>query len=185
MSKAIIAGHIRRLSAPRWQLWITGNKRAKAALELAAIGSSAVPELASSLSGPGAAYAVLALKKIGKPAVPACLRELNGPGAAYALLFFDRETGAPVVKELIGQFGGEGDAYASLALQKIGPAALPPLMEAMENADDNTRMWAALTLGEMGTWAEQAVPVLKRKAEQDDSEDVREAAKIALEKIRN
>jgi HEAT repeat protein len=169
------------LNAPKWQFWINNTARAKAAKDLGGIGPEAIPSLVACFAKPGAAYAVLALREIGSSAIPACLQALRGPGAAYAILYFEK-MGVACVPGLIDEFAGEGAAYACVALEKIGPPALSPLMEALENRNSTVRMWAAMTLGEMGKWAAEAIPRLRSKLG-DPSEGVREAAQEAIGKI--
>jgi HEAT repeat protein len=140
-----------------------------------------VPALIGSFDKPGAAYAVLALKEIGSAAVPYLLKALSTPGAAYATLAL-KEIGATCVNELIQEFQGEGAAYAVLALKEIGPPAVQPLIGALGSPNTTIKMWAALALGEMGRWAQGAIPALTAACS-DPSADVREAARDALKKI--
>jgi HEAT repeat protein len=88
------------------------------------------------------------------------------------------------VTEIIDAFKSKkAAANACLALVKIGPPALPALIDAMKDMDPTVRMWAAITLGEMGKWAADAVPALAFACA-DSSPDVRKAASEALAKIR-
>jgi HEAT repeat protein len=172
---------IHKLNAPKWKFWISGTAKANVARALGEIGPEAIPRLVEAFSGPGAAYAVLALEEIGSEAIPACIKALRSPGAAYAVLFLEK-MGESCVEELINEFKTEGAAYASLALRNIGPAALPYLIRAVKNHDSTVRMWAAITLGEMGKWAAEAIPVLQA-ALTDSDNNVRQAAQEAIEKI--
>lgn len=68
---------------------------------------------------------------------------------------------------------------AADALAKIGVAAVPTLLEALENKDPTVRARAASALARMGPTASSAVPALT-KALSDPDEDVRRNAARAL-----
>ena len=59
----------------------------------------------------------------------------------------------------LAQIGLVGE-IASLALRVVGPAAVPVLLTALTSDDDHLRGTAALTLGYLGTQAQEAVPAL-------------------------
>lgn len=69
------------------------------------------------------------------------------------------------------------------AVEKIEPAAVPGLIEALRHADDNVREYAAHALEKMGLAATEAVPGLT-EALRDTNSNVRRRAANALEKIR-
>jgi len=71
---------------------------------------------------------------------------------------------------------------AAAALTRIGAPAVPALIELLKHAREVVRMLAAGALGDMGPEARAALPAL-RKAGEDSSPDVREAAKEAIRNI--
>jgi len=77
---------------------------------------------------------------------------------------------------------GMVQARAMYALVKIGPPAVPPLIEALESDDVNVRLMSLNTLGLIGSDAKDAIPAIK-KALDDPDADVRNMAQDALEKI--
>ena len=72
-------------------------------------------------------------------------------------------------------------AAATRALAQRGDAAVPQLLEALENSDPKVRAAAVFALGEIKATA--AVAPLTTLAEKDDSEVVRDAARFALDAI--
>jgi HEAT repeat protein len=71
---------------------------------------------------------------------------------------------------------------AANALVRIGPAAVPALIEALKDKDRNVRRAAALALGKIGPATKDAVPALI-EALKDKESYVRSAAAWALGKI--
>jgi HEAT repeat protein len=72
---------------------------------------------------------------------------------------------------------------ACVLLGKIGPTALPGLIEALSDKEDDIRQgWVARTIGRIGRDAAGAVPALMRALE-SDSAHVRQAAAEALSQI--
>ena len=69
------------------------------------------------------------------------------------------------------------------ALGKIGPGAVPALVEMLQHQGLAVRSIAAEALAEIGPDAKEAIPALER-ASQDENKHVREAAAAALAKIR-
>ncbi|KLK88642.1 PBS lyase [Methanoculleus sediminis] len=80
--------------------------------------------------------------------------------------------------------GGEtADRLAAAAeLAALGPAALPPLLCALDDPDPRLRMWAAYTLGMIGDAG--AIPALVQALEDADPGVARWAA-AALRRIRD
>ncbi|ABN58382.1 MULTISPECIES: HEAT repeat domain-containing protein [Methanoculleus] len=79
--------------------------------------------------------------------------------------------------------GGTADRMAAAAnLAALGPAALPPLLPALDDPDPRLRMWAAYTLGMIGDAG--AVPALVQALEDADPGVTRWAA-AALRRIRD
>ena len=75
---------------------------------------------------------------------------------------------------------------AALALGGIGPAAkdaVPALIIALKDEEENIRLTAALALGDNGPAAKDAVPALTKWLK-DENEDERKAAQAALKKIK-
>lgn len=151
--------------------------RGDAALALAAVGgdaAEAVPALATLIDGAAAEdptkyAAVYALGRIGPAAktVAAKLRSfVSGDDpmlatvAAWALLKIE-----PDNKEQI-------------------PTAVPLLRKALRSENDNVRLQAVLALGELGTAAQSAVPMLELMSEDDPLPSLRKAAAAAAATIK-
>jgi HEAT repeat protein len=63
--------------------------------------------------------------------------------------------------------------------------AVPILAKALAESDrERVRVEVATTLGEIGPAAKDAIPALEKQAKEDESPAVREAAEVALKKIR-
>ncbi len=151
--------------------------------------------------------AIAALKAIGADGVPA-LREaliaegLTGPGAVNFIVFIARALGEigpgakAAIPELIGllknppSFGGFGDGdaisrAAGAALEKIGPAAVPALLEVLKDAKArwiHRRANDALLKMKLGTETDAAVPALIDALKDKDAE-LREKAALLLGRI--
>jgi len=154
----------------------------EAALAIAAIGPPAsrlVPALDALLAAPPAAdsaegrrlrYAVAyALGRIGTEARPALdrLRELSR----------SEDEMLATVATWSALNVGPGDAT-------FGEAAVPVLRRALRSEVELVRLETAAALGDLGTLAESAVPILELVAEDDPAPTVRSAAAAALAKIR-
>ena len=74
------------------------------------------------------------------------------------------------------------DAAAD-ALKKQGKDALPKLTELLASGDWQVRAAAVFAIGQLGADAKDALPTLKKLAEEDDSEAVRSTAKYAVDSI--
>jgi hypothetical protein len=73
---------------------------------------------------------------------------------------------------------------ATQALVATGSAAVPALLDRLADADPDVRQWAANVLGQIGPDASLAVEALLQ-ALNDEIEVVREAARVALDRIEN
>jgi chromosome segregation ATPase len=73
---------------------------------------------------------------------------------------------------------------ATLALVATGAAAVPALLDRLADDNPDVRRWAATVLGEIGPEASLAAEALLIALD-DENEEVREAARIALERIEN
>ena len=71
---------------------------------------------------------------------------------------------------------------AAEALGEAATRALPDLLEALKDSDEDVRYYTAQALGKIGPKAKEAVPALI-EALKDSDEDVRNYAKEALAKI--
>ncbi|BBL66990.1 HEAT repeat domain-containing protein [Methanoculleus chikugoensis] len=79
--------------------------------------------------------------------------------------------------------GSSADRMTAAAeLAALGPAALPPLLSALDDPDPRLRMWAAYTLGMIGDTG--AVPALMEALEDADPAVAKWAA-AALRRIRD
>ena len=72
-------------------------------------------------------------------------------------------------------------AYNSLVA--IGKPAVPDLIKGLEHKNLFVRLWSAHALGRIGPAASSAVPGLTERVRSDTSQNVREAARAALQKI--
>lgn len=150
--------------------------RGEAAIALAAIGppaASAVPQLqkivADQMEDPGARYsAAYALGRIGEAAAPA-LDMLRGLSES------DDELMATVA------------VWAALKIEpgntEFFETAMPRLRKALQAESDLARLEAAVALGEIGSHAKTAIPILEVIEEDDPVRAVRAAAAEALRKI--
>ena len=91
----------------------------------------------------------------------------------------DRETNG--VAELIQGLGNNQTWLASSrALVRIGRPAVPALIGALRDTDPRVRFRAINTLGEMGTLAEEAIPILRELRLLDRTNYVRDRANSVL-----
>ena len=126
-----------------------------------------------------------------KPAVPALislLQERSGNTQGYAA----RALGAigPAAAEAIPALAGlleDKNQFARVsaaeALGHLGPAAVPALIQALQNNDWLVRAKAAQGLGALGSAAAPAATTLREKLEDGDAE-VRRCAAIALSRVK-
>jgi len=75
-------------------------------------------------------------------------------------------------------------AFALCQIRPDGMEAIEALTKSLSDRYDGVRTFAAEALGWVGPGAKPAIPDLERLADKDPDEDVRKAAKEALEKIR-
>jgi hypothetical protein len=90
-----------------------------------------------------------------------------------------------IVPALLGALADPDGNVRQLAadtLVKIGPDAVPPLIDALKAKDRETRANAAYVLGQLGESARDALPALA-KALKDDDKEVRRRAAFALHNI--
>jgi len=93
----------------------------------------------------------------------------------------------PAVAHLVGALSDEDDGvreYVGAALARIGPAAVPALVDALTDDESDAALLAdvAGVLGEIGPVAREAVPYLKTMARASD-ERIADAAARALRRI--
>ena len=143
-----------------------------ASLNLVRIGKPAVPELVRVLplaNRPLSVRIVEVFSRMGcdaQDAVPALIAALRRPNITY----------------IVYPSGGMHLNYhsnVSLALAKIGSAAVPELIEALSDVNKNTRYYAASTLEALASEAQASVPALISVLD-DENDKVREAAASAL-----
>jgi HEAT repeat protein len=172
-----------------------GPKAADAVAPLVDALSGASPEvqarihLALAAIGPGAAPATDALvrglasedERVRRSALYAL--RMIGTGAAAAV--------APLVTLVEGD--DSFDALAAVwALASIAPdnataagKAVPVLIRGLSSADEQVRLESTEALGAWGGAAREAIPMLKRVAQEDDSQIVRESAELTLSQLEN
>jgi HEAT repeat protein len=165
------------------------DKRRIASELLIAAGSKAVPPLIQTLeSGHSSATkeAALILGAIGdaravKPLV--AVLEDRDADLRWAAIWALVRIGSPSVADLINSFENsqaDANAGAEIALAKIGKPAVPQLISALDNKNARVRRHCARLLGRIGD--PKSAPALKNLL-QDQNEDVRNEAAIALTKI--
>lgn len=159
-----------------------------------AAAESAVPELIASLAEPSenriCIEAATALGQVGKAAMPAVLTAAQSADwrvrywAAYALGQMGAEAQPAIPQLVILLHDGQVSQMAASALWKIGPPAVPALVDCLKETSPLVLEKAMLSLGEIGSASQAAVPALRRW-EQDESTTpaVRSAAKQAIAKI--
>jgi HEAT repeat protein len=168
-----------------------------AALALAAEETRSVQELIAQLSSsdiPVRREATYQLEKLGpaaKEAVPALLKVIDDPDkqvwsnalAALAAIGPDAKDAIPTLLSILKsgrdrpqRFRERGQMVvrAAYALTRIGPVAIPPLIEALGTDDPGLRAGAAKALGGMGPAAKDAVPALVENLGIQDTEVQRE-----------
>jgi HEAT repeat protein len=170
-----------------------------AASELGELGlqaHSAAPQLLTALKYPDVRYAAaLALGPVGADpdkAVPALLAMLKDEPEgenkyiwAMALGAFGRAA-APAVPALRETLRGHGDRgwVTAEAIGKIGgPDAVPALVEALQNKDEQVRGIAMQWLGKLGGADASTIEALKKAQKDDPQERNRKYAAEALKKI--
>jgi len=148
-----------------------------------------------------AALAIAAVGADGATAVPSLLAMLADgsavPGTRYAAAYALGRIGPaakPAVEQLESLSGSQDEVMATVAvwaLLKINPAesallerAIPKLRKALRSDRELVRLESAVALGDIGQAASSAVPMLELVAEEDSSRAVRDAAAVALRKIR-
>jgi 3-methyladenine DNA glycosylase AlkD len=133
--------------------------------------------------------AAWALGRIGPEAIPSLTQALENQdaniraAAAWGLGYIGSEANEsiPVLIQALGDEDETVCQAAAWALGGIGSAAVPTLIQVLEDKDldADLRKYAAIALGQAGTEAEEAIPNLILALE-DENEEVRTGAKIAL-----
>lgn len=140
-------------------------------------------------------YAIEALGKIGpatQEVIPVLLGALeDGTGdisdsAGYALVFRSPmvEAAVPV---LIRKLKSKDSTSALNTAVFFGPTskkALPQLTAALKDKNSRVRTWASRALGNMGTEAIDAVPILAQRVITEDVEEVRRSALNSLARLK-
>jgi hypothetical protein len=90
----------------------------------------------------------------------------------------------PPLLDALSDADGGVRQLAAATLIKIGPDAVRPLIEALKAKDRETRANAAYVLGRLGEPAQEALPALA-KALKDDDKEVRRRAAYALHNLVN
>jgi HEAT repeat protein len=198
-------------AAPALQAKLADPAVRPAILEImAALGPAAKPALADLVALLGDSDpqcrgdAAVALGSIGADAAPAVpgLQKLLGDSAVpdgvryaavYALGRIGKAAAAaePMIRELTQSKDELMATVAVWAALKIKPddaslfdAAVPLLRRALRAERELARLEAAVALGDIGSAASPAIPILELVSEDDPAKSVRAAAAVALEKIR-
>jgi len=157
-----------------------------AAVTIAAIGpaaAAAVPELAKMLADPPASAAAEEAAALGRRRFAACYALGRIGGAA--------DVASERLRELSQADEDMLATVATWAALKIRPqdtslfeAAVPVLRRALRADREIVRLEAAIAIGDIGSAADSAIPILELVSEEDSSTRVRAAAAAALRKIR-
>lgn len=132
--------------------------------------------------------AIKALGKIGKPAVESLIEGLKNSDEnvrMYAAMGLgeirDIRTVEPLIEalRLKTRLGG-AEGSAARALAEIGEPAVEPLIAVLKDSNDNVRIWAIISLGDIGD-ARAVEPLIN--ALKDSNKKVRSFAAKALKKI--
>jgi len=143
-----------------------------------------------------AAYQLSQRGVAAKPALPALLKALNDDDkqvwssvmAAIAAMGPEANEAIPVLLERIDGRKGVGRRERDISfgvprtayvLSRLGPAAIPPLINALGEKDLGLRLAAAEALGSMGPAAHDAIPALVKNLG-DDQDSVRDKTAQAL-----
>ena len=154
------------------------DQRAEAAIkEIAALGSDAVPllrRLLSSTELDARWWAVRALAEVPSPDVPPLLQEaLNDPEVSVrqcAALALSRQPDPQAVPDLIASLGHPDRLLARLAADALiahGEAAVPGLLDALENGPPPVRLEAVRALALIED--QRAIPALFKILDEDSA----------------
>lgn len=185
------------------------DKRNAALVVLARMGPDArdaLPQMLAAVTGDDPAFAArvqLAIAEIGPPAesaVPKLVASLDSPNdrirhsAMYALGRIGPAAGKAraALEVALEKSEGFDRLAASWALVRIFPneqkfleIAVQHLPKGLKSTDESVRMECCATLGEIGSKASSSIEHLMSCAHHDQSDLVREAAREAIEKIKN
>jgi len=172
-------------------------RREAAAASLAIYGPQAepaIPELIRGLACPPTTRICVesaeTLGRVGKAAVPALVTATHSPNgqvrywAAYALgqVGPSAMEAAPRLAQLLED--GQVCQMAASALGRMGPSAVPVLTNCLEGTSPLVLEKAMLSLGQIGSAAQAALPLLRRWEHAESAPPaVRTAAQQAIEKI--
>jgi HEAT repeat protein len=138
-----------------------------------------------------ASYHLMRLGPKAKDALPALIKALDDPDkqvwanslSAIAAIGPDAKEAIPALIEDLDSKRGRGQRYfdrnqtlfrSAYALTRIGPAAIPPLIQALGADDSALRAGAAKALGGMGPGAKEAIPALMSNLKHGDNDVQRE-----------
>jgi len=181
---------------------IVSNRQSDSTLRLAAVealgrlgpdAKVATAGLIDALADPCAEVATKAvdvLAAFGPDAVPGLIRALKTPNpdvrcrAARALgqIGADATKAAPALIKALADGDAATGFYSEEPLKRIGPAALPFLVEALDDEHENVRAGAVRILGHFGPESKPAVPALVESLD-DPDDTVRAGAASALGNI--
>lgn len=166
--------------------------RLNAAIALSKIGKSAVAPVGKLLENEDLDtrfYAVWTIGQIGPDAretLPTIIKLMNDKNegirrkAAFALGRLAGDPGSTMTV-LVKAFADEHDDVrqaAGDALAKFGKAAIPPLLDLLKGENTKARLQAATSLGEIGSDAKDAVPLLKERFLANPGDNVHHYANV-------
>ena len=107
-----------------------------------------------------------------------------GPPRSYLLGTYTDNNETDDIAELVQALGDKSTWIESnKALIKIGESAVPALIEALRDQDHRIRNRAIYTLGQLGEFAQTAIPALLERQLHDPKVYIRSQATTALKKI--
>jgi HEAT repeat protein len=120
------------------------------------------------------------LRKLGVAAIPYLINALHSEERWYRSVETLVRIGLPAIGPLIMTLDTPAVNFAADALFKIGPPAVPALIQALRHESVAIRDWAALILGWIGD--ERAIPALQ-EALTDSDQNVRNSTQAALDQL--
>ena len=157
------------------------------------VATSQIPFLLQALKSPPPLLRKLLVKlfvKLGKKIVPALVTAIRSPRSGYhirenAVIFLghlkkDAIDAVPLLVKLVCEKASTISIEASDSLAKIGPPAIPELIEALKLPNPVAQISVSITLGKMRKRGIKAVPALNKLYNQSKNKHVKMAALWAL-----
>jgi HEAT repeat protein len=177
--------------------WIIRHEAAKALVQIGSAAGGALYSLVDALKDPGKSIRRNAAKTLGlirgsdDVVIPALIGALDDEDsnvrkqAAISLAYFgpDAKDAIPKLVENFRECKRDDRSKYAYALSCIGVETVPSLIELLDSDDENIRYYAVDAMRRIGPDAIEAHPKLTIMAEEDESSDVRYAARRAADTI--